>query len=179
MFSQGKTHKCELCDFYSTSKSNLKKHVQSQHDGIRYFCDKCDHITTQKGHLKAHKKSQHVNHNSDELDFEQELDSMVKSAEMILNKPIEKEFLTNQKVIRNDKELLTKQKVIRNDNELKELEQENHRSSKNKVNIKEVENVVENVFDKLLTSFDKQELLFQEKRHKCEQCDFHSTCSSV
>ena len=41
-------------------KRNLKRHIESVHEGIKPFkCNICDYETAQKGHLKKHKDSVH------------------------------------------------------------------------------------------------------------------------
>ena len=33
-------------------KSSLKRHIEAQHEGVRYSCDHCNYKTKQKNHLK-------------------------------------------------------------------------------------------------------------------------------
>ena len=42
-----------------TWKGHLKKHIQSQHKGIKYPCGLCDKELTSKDHLNTHVKSVH------------------------------------------------------------------------------------------------------------------------
>ena len=51
--------KCELCDFEIASRSDLKRHVESTHCGIRYNCDICPSDFADKNGLSAHKKNVH------------------------------------------------------------------------------------------------------------------------
>ena len=34
---------CKICDYQASSQRNLKKHIQSVHEKIKYSCDLCDH----------------------------------------------------------------------------------------------------------------------------------------
>ena len=47
------------CDYKAVLAGNLKKHVKTIHEGVRYPCDKCDQIATRKDFLKNHRKSKH------------------------------------------------------------------------------------------------------------------------
>ena len=53
--------KCTLCESASfTQKHNLKKHIESFHEGKKAFvCNICDRRFVQKIHLKIHIKSAH------------------------------------------------------------------------------------------------------------------------
>ena len=42
------------CDFKCFRSQNLKKHVDSEHKGIRYYCDKCPRSSKQKYNLDTH-----------------------------------------------------------------------------------------------------------------------------
>ena len=39
-----------MSDYKATNKGNLKKHVESLHEGLRYYCKQCDF--SNKTHLK-------------------------------------------------------------------------------------------------------------------------------
>ena len=52
-------HTCGNCDSTFKFASRLKTHIESQHQGIRYYCDQCDHQATQLSNLKTHKQSVH------------------------------------------------------------------------------------------------------------------------
>ena len=41
-------HKCLNCGSQFSSKSNLRKHVESVHEGKKYPCDVCDYLATRK-----------------------------------------------------------------------------------------------------------------------------------
>ena len=50
---------CSECGKTSSDKSNLSKHIKSQHQGIVYPCNVCDYKAKQTTHLKGHMKSKH------------------------------------------------------------------------------------------------------------------------
>ena len=54
-----KKHQCSQCDYQTSDTSNLKKHIQSLHEGIRYKCNQCDKEYTEKGILRKHIHSDH------------------------------------------------------------------------------------------------------------------------
>ena len=56
--SHGKIYSCDQCEF-TGSKSGLRYHKQSIHEGIRYPCDQCEYVATQVSKLKRHKESKH------------------------------------------------------------------------------------------------------------------------
>ena len=51
---EGKKYLCEVCDFITTQKGNLRTHTQSVHKEKKYPCEACDFITTKKGSLRTH-----------------------------------------------------------------------------------------------------------------------------
>ena len=50
--------KCEICDFSSSKKNNLKTHVESVHEGNKplkkIICEICENRFSQKNDLKRH-----------------------------------------------------------------------------------------------------------------------------
>ena len=54
-----KQYQCDECEYAATKVSNLKRHKESKHEGIRYTCDQCEYVTTGSSHLKQHIKSKH------------------------------------------------------------------------------------------------------------------------
>ena len=42
------------CSYNAKWKADVKKHVLSVHQGVRYPCDQCDYQATEKRHLKRH-----------------------------------------------------------------------------------------------------------------------------
>ena len=52
---QIKQFKCNICDFETVHKSNLKKHIEAIHEQIKQFkCIICDFETGHKQSLKKH-----------------------------------------------------------------------------------------------------------------------------
>ena len=56
-FQQGLS--CPECGKTSSDKSNLAKHIKSQHQGIVYPCNECEYKAKQTTHLKVHIKNKH------------------------------------------------------------------------------------------------------------------------
>ena len=55
-----KQHKCSICDYSYFSKSGLKRHIESVHEGKKpHKCSICDHSTLTKQNLNTHIKSVH------------------------------------------------------------------------------------------------------------------------
>ena len=52
-----KLYKCPHCKFLGT-KSDLKQHRESKHEGIRFSCHQCDYQGS-KGNLKQHREAKH------------------------------------------------------------------------------------------------------------------------
>jgi KRAB domain-containing zinc finger protein len=50
---------CEACNYVATTNKNLRVHIESVHDGIRYRCDQCDQTMTREEGLKRHKEKIH------------------------------------------------------------------------------------------------------------------------
>jgi len=189
---QEKRHKCEQCDFHSTSKSNLKKHVQSKHDGIRYFCDQCDHITTQNSHLKAHIRSKHkdntiVNDNlkikgltgeertnsiavSDPDFFANYLNNEDDSFQIKSEEIEDMEDMTNQTC-----ESLTEFNAKPFSFETEEIDQSTFVFKTENIEYEQFSAPSENSDYQVNPNFYKPT---PEKHHKCEQCDFYSTTKS-
>ena len=42
------------CEYVFTLAGNLKKHIKSKHEGVRYPCDQCDYLATASYNLKRH-----------------------------------------------------------------------------------------------------------------------------
>ena len=53
---EGGCYPCDQCDYKATWKSLLKTHVKSTHEGICYTCAQCDYKATQKSNLRTHRK---------------------------------------------------------------------------------------------------------------------------
>ena len=65
-------YNCDLCDYRATTKVNIKRHLQSIHEGVKYSCKQCEFKATQKKNVKRHVKSVHegVQYNCDLCDYE-------------------------------------------------------------------------------------------------------------
>ena len=51
---------CESCNYKTTDRSNLKKHVQSIHEGKKEHCNECLYAASSKGNLKKHITNKHA-----------------------------------------------------------------------------------------------------------------------
>ena len=50
---------CKHCDKKYPTAGNLKRHIQSKHEGVKYPCNQCDYQATDKSNLTTHIKSIH------------------------------------------------------------------------------------------------------------------------
>ena len=50
---------CPHCDYKATLKGNLKIHIESKHNKIKYPCQQCAHKASTKQSLKLHIQSIH------------------------------------------------------------------------------------------------------------------------
>ena len=55
----GVRYECQQCDHKATDPSTLRRHIKSVHDSVRYECQQCDHKATRPAHLRQHIKSVH------------------------------------------------------------------------------------------------------------------------
>ena len=55
----GIRHQCPDCNFKGITKGGLTVHIQAVHEQIRYFCNECDHQSTTQGSLKLHIDAAH------------------------------------------------------------------------------------------------------------------------
>ena len=62
---------CLKCGMDFKTPQNLKRHVESIHEGIRYNCDQCDYQATQSTDIKRHKEYKHegIKYNCEECDY--------------------------------------------------------------------------------------------------------------
>ena len=56
---EGAKFPCDQCDYTASSKMGVKHHNDSTHLGIRYYCDKCERTYSLKGDLNRHKEKVH------------------------------------------------------------------------------------------------------------------------
>ncbi len=50
---------CKECEYVATQAGNLKTHIESKHDWVRYLCSKCEYAATEASKLKRHVESKH------------------------------------------------------------------------------------------------------------------------
>ena len=50
---------CLASEYAATTAKNLKIHVESNHERVRYPCTKCDYIGNTTNNLKVHVESKH------------------------------------------------------------------------------------------------------------------------
>ena len=54
-------YQCQQCDYENSRSDNLRRHVETKHEGVRYPCDQCDYKATREDKLKRHKENRHEN----------------------------------------------------------------------------------------------------------------------
>ena len=57
---EGVKYACNQCDQQFARHDNLKIHIQSKHKGVKYPCNQCDYQATQKNNLTTHIKMKHL-----------------------------------------------------------------------------------------------------------------------
>ena len=50
--NEGK-YQCQHCDYEAKWPSNLTKHVEAIHEGVRYPCNQCSYKATETGNLQS------------------------------------------------------------------------------------------------------------------------------
>jgi len=55
--TSGKPYACHICDFRTTHKNTLTRHLRVHSGEKPYACNKCDFRATQKGHLTRHMRT--------------------------------------------------------------------------------------------------------------------------
>ena len=62
---------CDKCPYSAISKTTLKRHVESKHEGVRYPCDQCEYSSVKSWSLKKHKEAKHggVSYSCADCDF--------------------------------------------------------------------------------------------------------------
>ena len=59
MSDQDIPKKCHRCDYSTTVKGHMKKHIESIHEGMLYPCALCEHNANDKSNLARHQQSKH------------------------------------------------------------------------------------------------------------------------
>ena len=57
--SDAESTECPECGKVFSLKKNLREHIQSVHEGVKYACRHCDYQATQQGNLRTHIKKNH------------------------------------------------------------------------------------------------------------------------
>ena len=52
-------YSCDRCEYAATTATDLKKHIEFKHEGVRYPCDKCEYAATTVSSLKKHNEIKH------------------------------------------------------------------------------------------------------------------------
>jgi len=45
---------CDICEYETLKKFNLKEHNESVHEGLKYPCTSCEHLSSSRSNLKKH-----------------------------------------------------------------------------------------------------------------------------
>jgi len=53
--------KCDLCNYETSKRENLKFHIRSVHEGVRYTCEHCGYQAMRQENLRAHIRDLHEN----------------------------------------------------------------------------------------------------------------------
>ena len=61
--NQYRMHYCEQCEYKSKLATDLKRHKDAVHDGIKFPCEHCDYKSSFCHSLIRHKKNKHSNIN--------------------------------------------------------------------------------------------------------------------
>ena len=58
--NENNPHKCPVCEYDTSYKSALNKHIEAVHEGKKpHKCSKCDYSSSYKGDLKKHLEAVH------------------------------------------------------------------------------------------------------------------------
>ena len=53
-------YNCTKCEYQCKSKSTLRMHIESKHEGKTYGCNQCDYEATNQINLRFHMQSKHL-----------------------------------------------------------------------------------------------------------------------
>ena len=56
---EGVKYDCDQCDQQFTAQNSLEKHIKSKHEGVKYDCNQCNYQATRQHLLKYHIDSKH------------------------------------------------------------------------------------------------------------------------
>ena len=56
---EGVKYPCDQCHYQATKRTNLENHVKSKHEGMKFACDQCDFQSRWPNNLRRHKKENH------------------------------------------------------------------------------------------------------------------------
>ena len=51
---------CSNCDYNTTQKGHLMRHIKAKHEGVKFSCDMCDYKAGYPNNLKVHKQNKHT-----------------------------------------------------------------------------------------------------------------------
>jgi len=57
--SAGNRLPCDQCHFTATRADALKRHIEAEHEGVRYNCELCDYTSKYKADIKKHEQHVH------------------------------------------------------------------------------------------------------------------------
>ena len=68
---EGVRYNCDQCEYQTKYKSDINKHKQSIHEGMKLCCDQCEFQARSKKYLKIHHQSVHegVRYSCDQCDY--------------------------------------------------------------------------------------------------------------
>ena len=58
---EGIKFSCGYCEYKTTKKEALLRHIKSMHEGVKFSCDQCNYEATKKNSILTHIKSVHIN----------------------------------------------------------------------------------------------------------------------
>ena len=66
------SRRCNQCDKHFTKYSNLTRHIQSVHEGVKYACNQCNQQFSTQGSVRTHIQSIHegVKYSCNQCDYQ-------------------------------------------------------------------------------------------------------------